>query len=351
MLDPALTQGRPPVEWPACSCGQPSMDALRDLRHAAVEPPLTLHCARATHRHAVSSRLRPHSAPYRVDHGPPQAGELAGFRGLDCGDQLLGHRRFGVFHPNGPMVPRCLCLRSTRRAPSTSPTSRGSRFIPAVDGVLKRVPPGCQLEDRALRASRPRRLVVGGQSCSRACLDQGGFVPVVGGNARIALATLRLRARGVPLSVGPRLELRFTLGVAVRTAALPLPRRRRQPHGLAGVVGPLTPGRDRPLILPVADGLRRPDAVLVRVAPGVALVALADARRGLPVRRVVSGAMALPRWPPLAPVRGMGGSTGLDAPRLWLSAWARRVDLFLRRAACSGACSLSDRIRRLRRLQ
>jgi hypothetical protein len=144
------------------------------------------------------------------------------------------------------MFPRCLCVRSTRLSPSTAPTIRGIRFISAGDVVLDRVSTGVPCEDLSLRADVPLRLVVVGNIGHRKFLGRWGCRPFLGGNARIALANMWSRAIGVQLFLGALLEIRFTMGVAGRTKALPRHILLRQPHGLEEVFGPSSLGDTGP---------------------------------------------------------------------------------------------------------
>jgi hypothetical protein len=273
----------------------------------------------------------------RCDNGQPHAINLAGVRGIDVGHHPRCQRLFGCLHHDGQRCPLGRGVRATLRAQSTAPTIRGSRCRAAVDVGLHLGPTGFPLESLALRAYGPRRLLVVGNLCPRTLLGPGGLMPGLGGQARLAWAKMRIRDRGVQRFLGTRLESRFTMVGAVRATALPRPLLLRHPDCLEGVLCPSKPGRYRPIILSVAACLRRHEAWRFRIDHGWAMGALDDARRGRHGRRVVSGDMALQRFPPLAPFRGRRRSKGREASRLFRAAGARLVYLVLRRAAGVGA--------------
>src|ERR1700752_5109481 len=134
-----------------------------------------------------------------VNKGAPRARDRPRFSGINFGDQLLREGGFALLDPHGQMFSARLCCLHTPRAPGTSPASDRVCFLSPVGMVVNRVPPRFTLEQRSRRARLALRRRLVGKICHSTLRCWGEGVPVVGGNAGIALTTMRIRTIGLHL--------------------------------------------------------------------------------------------------------------------------------------------------------
>jgi hypothetical protein len=214
------------------------------------------------------------------------------------------------------MCSTCLCGLQTRLAPHTWTAIRCIGFISAVDVGSDLVPTGVKREPFSLRARVALRLVVVGNICHRQLRSRWECVPFLGGTTGIALANMRIREIGLQLFVGTRREVLFAMVMTVGTAYVSRPRMLRQAEGYHVGFGPIHHGGSRPIILPVANGLRLHDDLIWRIDPRLAMSALNDAMGGLHCGRFVIGDMTLECFASLASLRGVRCHKGLAAGRL-----------------------------------
>jgi hypothetical protein len=204
----------------------------------------------------------------------------------------------------------------TRLAPPTWTALRCLGFISAVEVVADLVPTGFTPEQCSLRARGASRRVVVGTICHRPLRCRWACVPFLGGTTGLALANMRRRQIGIQLVVGPRLAVLVALVMTVGPAYCSRHIMLRHADGSHVGVGPLHHGGDRPIILPVATGLRLHEAVLGRLDQRLAMIALNDAMGGRHGGRFVSGDMTLECCAALASRRVVRGHKGREAGRL-----------------------------------